>query len=161
MPHIMKDHQRSLTEIQLGDDGQTDVTVNIFSSALSESGDFGTNWYFVTYDKHHFFLEYYRTHGQGLLFSWMFMDGTSAEAKNFLCQISVIGVDTKEKHTFEGHPVSLDVPVNNVIESRQGLSFSDVIAKRLLKGRALKFKIKLEKCCFLNQGSEEKKGINN
>ena len=146
MAHILKDHQRTLTEIQLADDAQTDLTVNIFSSALSESGDFGTNWYFVKYENHHFFLEYHRTHGQGLLFAWMFMDGTSSEAKNFLCQISVVGVDTREKHTFEGHPISMDVPLKDAIESRQGLAFSDVIAKRLLKGRALKFKIKLEKC---------------
>ncbi len=75
------------------------------------------------------------------------MDGTASEAERFLCQISVTGVDhTKEKHTFEGHPVSMDVSHEDAIESKNGLVFSDVIAKRLLKGRALKFNIKLEKC---------------
>jgi hypothetical protein len=76
----------------------------------------------------------------------MYMDGTASEAKRYLCRISVTGVDTKEKHTFEGHPVSMDVSHEDAIESKNGLVFSDVIAKRLLKGRALKFKIKLEKC---------------
>ena len=128
--HTMEQH--SFREVPLTD-GQVVLNAHVDAAAFLLDGDYASSSkVFIKSKNHHFFLKHHRIHEQGLLFCWVCIDGTPKEAKNFLCKISMFNDATKEKHTFEGHPISIDVPMERIIESKMGLVFTDITAKRLL-----------------------------
>jgi hypothetical protein len=88
-----------------------------------------------------FFLEQKRISSDGLFYFWIYFAGTAKECDNFVCEIEIGGDATTERHIFEGPPISIDVSFDDAIDSRQGLVFEDVVAKRLLNNGSIKLAV--------------------
>ena len=94
-----------------------------------------------------FFLEQKRISTDGLFYFWIYFAGSAKDCENFVCEIEIGGETTTERHVYEGPPISIDVSFDDAIDSRQGLVFEDVVAKRLLHNDSFKFAVSVKTKC--------------
>ena len=65
-------------------------------------------------------------------YCWVFGIGSPCEMNKFWCRVKFFGVESKEKVSYEGPVVSIEKPIQEVIDDNAGLVVAYSVAKRIL-----------------------------
>jgi hypothetical protein len=154
--HLSSSHFENFDdEEDFSNEYESDIWLYNSKHYFYRKGDIAESFIFLSHNDQLFNLEQHWIQDQKLFFFWVFFIGTPREATKYICEIKITSEDGTENHIYSGPPISIDVPFKDAKNSKQGLVFTETVAKRLLNDdNKLKFKVKIKFTQFI-QGRTE------
>jgi hypothetical protein len=75
--------------------------------------------------------------------SWVVGIGSPEEMKKFGFSITFRGKSTKEKNTYEGSVVSIDMPTREIIDKKVCLVMTDEFVRRIWDGKQFNYDLEI------------------